>query len=540
MSNEKAYAQSEEENLWQTYLAPPSGGDAGTLTFAPHSATQPVLQVHELLRKELVPSSPEGQHMVHVGTSREKAKDNFQRLASIVMTGVTTYIASQKGSESNYQATGSAPFGQSYEPLGDPSASNANIAPTYDELKTIEEASVSASPDETKRIVSTNAKRAYILANRTLVVSTILLVLVNGITTAGWGQTKLWWFCDEGVRAKFVAAIKTIDASYGQNPEFNKNLGQENGLNLFLILPLVLKFHKHTVKTLTYFGFFATACRKLKEPICQWLQNLVFLITDVAKQYVPANADQQAAITKVLSDNPIVAYLLFETFMNGLGRSERTIPLISETSDKFYDKREGIINWSSLMEFKKTLDLSARTYETEQWLPHQSEIEAMAASACRPPDIARAPKATKATPHTSKPSFPKSNSSAASGGKTTKTQLKPALPPNPGENAFHPVFTKYTVKQVKEARSNFNEIAKQYAIEGKPAGFNSQPCIVCVTLNEEPTDHNTLDCIVLKPKENQTPKVGSKHPRDQQGFRGGRGGKSRGRGRGRGGFQKNP
>ena len=197
------------------------------------------------------------------------------------------------------------------------------------------------------------------------------------------------------------------------------------------------------MKAFTHLSHFATAHRNGKESICDWLQRLTLLMVDAMKQYAHASTgDQQELISKVLKENPLAAYYVFEAFMHGLGKNERTIPLVSEISDKFYASLQAIKNWDELIEFKNKLELSSKLYESSQWMPTKEEIESIASTACRSPEFAKR-KEAKGTSTASKiPFFPPGDS---------KILGKPKPAPAPkaalSESDPHPVHTKYTVKQ---------------------------------------------------------------------------------------------
>jgi hypothetical protein len=236
--------------------------------------------------------------------------------------------------------------------------------------------------------------------------------------------------------------------------------------------------------------------------------------------------------------------------MTGLGKAECTIPHVSKTSDGFYSGIKSIKNWADLLDFKLLLDQSDKMYDTAQWMPHQDELDQMAAAVCRPPDyVAKSSKKAKAdallneiAPAASENYQPKFKPLKPKPVKPP--HANPHVPPAPkpalSDDDPHPFHSKYSVKKVREAKSAFGEVAKDFAAKGKPAGYASKPCVVCTALEEASTDHNTLDCTILKPKDRANPSAGSKHPRDPQSARGarsGRGGRG-GRGRGRGGYPK--
>jgi hypothetical protein len=221
MSKAKLGAAYEEHAaLWGQLMSGLNGSGNTQLSFAPQMNTCALVAVNTIMKGEFADKIARKEPLLNGDSSKEILYQAMDRVGALTMQAYATHLAQSKGDSSNYEATGSTPYGSQWNPTQDPSLTTGEISPTYAELQTIEIPSETASPEETKRVTHANTKRKYILLNRKIVVVQLLLLLMNGVAVGA--ALDMWMICDEIIRTWLAAEIKAIDTAYGRNASFNE------------------------------------------------------------------------------------------------------------------------------------------------------------------------------------------------------------------------------------------------------------------------------------------------------------------------------
>ena len=135
-------------DLWKTLSASGKGGEA-SLSFAPQNTTSVNPEVRTTIAREYASEIANKIPVLRSSSSRELFTNGIARLAGLIKLALALFISNAKAT-TNFQTTGSAPFGNAFDPLGDPST-NGFDAPSYDELILVGVADQSAAPLEAEK-----------------------------------------------------------------------------------------------------------------------------------------------------------------------------------------------------------------------------------------------------------------------------------------------------------------------------------------------------------------------------------------------------